>query len=626
MSATTTPGSVPATQPKRSHHEPLHKVTRLQDAFEHPDFINRIKQAVPKHLSPDRMLAVFVQSVQKTPKLREVNMMSLLGAFLSVASVGLEPNTALQHAHLIPFEKKKWNPATRTRELERVDVNVIFGYQGLLELAYRSGLLRSIHADVVWKGDEFDFWYGSGSTLKHKPLGGVRAEGELPVWAYMHANMKGDAEMFEVMPMADILRVRDSTQAYSSALYALDDANKKGWKPPASYTEAPWVKHLVPMSKKTVFRAGSKWLPKSIELASAIALDELQERSNPNYGAVIEGSASILDGGLDALPDEYTGRMETDIGAGFSMQSDRGEPAETVRTEQQDPPKTQQQRQAPPPAATTTKPTPAAATTTTGFSAYLVDQWGEMVGDEHTNAMSFARALSDEAKRAASLSALLEANSEGIEDASTANSAARSVIDDLIPRGEQQQETAKPGVIAPVVLTTNGRGAAWPPYVKELKESLSPIDATLLDAWAEVNWPTIQRAPNVHLLLIVKAVTEHAAAVGGVVPKLIASAIQQVAGPAQAGASAGSTPPDPDEKWVEVTIGEVAQMTTIDQVRSLATAAAVKSKMSRLRQDKPGLFDRVDRAFGERVQQLGPPAEEDPNQDDGGIPGDPGPG
>ncbi len=240
MSASTAEtGGTVGPMPKRSHHMPLSKVTKLQDAFDHPQFFDRIKQATPKHLSPDRMLAVFVQSVQKTPKLAKCNMMSLLGAFLSVASVGLEPNTALQHAYLIPFDKRGKNPDTGKWEVIRTDVQVIFGYQGLLELAYRSGLLRSVHADVVWDTDEFDFWYGSGANLRHKPLGGTRKTGVLPTWAYMHANLKGDSEMFEVMPISDVLAVRDSTQAYQQAIRAHDEANKKGWAPPPPIPRPP---------------------------------------------------------------------------------------------------------------------------------------------------------------------------------------------------------------------------------------------------------------------------------------------------------------------------------------------------------------------------------------------------
>lgn len=625
MSASTTPtgGTNVAAMPKRSHHGPLKEVKNLQDAFDHPDFMNRIKQAVPKHLSPDRMLAVFVQSVQKTPKLRECNMMSLLGAFLSVASVGLEPNTALQHAHLIPFDKKGKNPQTGKWEVIRTDVNIIFGYQGLLELAFRSGLLRSVHADVAWEKDEFDFWYGSGANLRHKPLGGTRREGELPVWAYMHANLKGDAEAFEVMPMSDVLAIRDSTQAYSSALYARDEANKKGYKIPASYTEAPWVKHFVPMAKKTVFRAGSKWLPKSIELASAIALDELQERHSPNYGAVIEGSANVLDGGLEALPDEHTGRMDVDIGSAFSTQESRQ--TEEVRTETTGRPDKQQQRQAPKeePKQTT------APTTNTGFSAYLYDEFGELLGDEYTNAMSYAQALKQARRGVDVVANFVEANADGIADARAANSAARSIIDEILPSDEAEKptETAQtgtgPGPLAPVPLTDNSRGTpAWPLYVKALKESLVTIGAINLNAWVEINLPRILNAPNAQRLQIIKWVTEHAAAVGATVPDTLTNAILPRVEFEPAVLDPASD--DRDMKWAIATIAEMNRLATADDIRELAKALQVKNKMERLSHEKKALFTTVDNAFRDAIAARSQPT--DAAED--GIPtddGDPGP-
>ena len=626
MSTTNTPPPATnvASMPKRSHHAPLNKNTSLGDAFEHPEFLARIKQAIPRHMTPDRMLSVFIQAVKKTPKLREVDTMSLLGAFISVASVGLEPNTALQHAHLIPFEKNKWNPTTRTREKISVEVNIIFGYQGLLELVYRSGLLRSVHADVVWKADEFDFWYGSGSTLKHKPVGGLRADGEIPLWGYTHANMKGDAEMFEVMPMADILRVRDSTQAYSSALSALDKANKEGWKPPASYTEAPWVKHFVPMAKKTVFRAAAKWLPKSIELAAAIQLDEAQERGSIPYGQVIEGTASILDGGLDAITDEYTDRQEVDLGGAFSMQDSR----QTVDAGRQDaPPPPPRQQQQPPTAHTAQQ---AQAGHASGFSAYLLDEWGEVAGDEHTDAIGFAMALRALVPKANSLSALLEANAEGIEDASAANSSARSMMASLTasPKPETTTTPAQPGT--QVVQLTTGR-QAWPLYVKALKEALDQVPPPFFTVWTETNLPNILKAPDQQRLSIVKAVTERAKSLGVPVPDGVMRAISV---PTQAPAPAAepvaeqrvatmtvdwSTIPDtdPDKRWGQQTVAEVKGLQSIDEIRKFASNKAIQAKMSIIRQRNQLLWDIINNGFAEAMQAFAPPAE------DGGDAGGP---
>ena len=45
--------------------------------------------------------------------------------------------------------------------------------------------------------------------------------------------------------------------------------------------ESPWDTHFVPMGLKTVIRRLCNLLPKSPELAMALAMDELNERAKP---------------------------------------------------------------------------------------------------------------------------------------------------------------------------------------------------------------------------------------------------------------------------------------------------------------------------------------------------------
>lgn len=587
-----------APMPKRAHHGKLSQVATLQDAFDHPDFINRIKQATPKHLSADRMLAVFVQSVQKTPKLRDVNMMSLLGAFLSVASVGLEPNTALQHAHLIPFEKKKWNPVTKKRETERIDVNVIFGYQGLLELAYRSGLLRSVHADVVWKADEFDFWYGSGGQLKHKPLGGTRAEGELPLWAYMHANMKAEGESFEVMPMSDVLAIRNSTQAYQSAMWALEDAQKKGWKLPASYTEAPWVKHFVPMARKTIFRAGSKWLPKSIELAAAVALDELQDRRSANFAGVIEGSADVLAGGLEALPDEATDRLDVGLGGSadspaYSYQDDRpgrtqgwsdpsGQPTSPEHTAPQ-----AGQTAAGPPGATNPASATGAQPSLPAFEAYLVDAEGEVAADLFTDPGLFAEAfLGLWGVDAAAHPALRENNAEALTAAAA------------FPEGADLARIASGEPDLAIMLVPGPRGPDITGWIKAAKEAIAALDAPTLPRWVAANEPTYRPFPASKRLEVSRAITERAKALGAPPPPQAGLPLASTA----AEPKADPAPTLDDDAWAGEQGVLLGKAKTPDDVLALVERA--KERMAQLNTSNPTVWRRVGNLFESRLDML----------------------
>lgn len=335
--------------PSRAEFKRLKDCVNLGDAFGSPEFMDRIKQSAPSHVKPQRMLRTFIQATNRQPLLLKCSMRSVLGAMLTCSEVGLEPNTPLQHAFLIPFARYKWNRAKRERELIGHEVQLIFGYPGLLDLSYRSGQVTSVHADVAYKDEhdagKFSYEYGTNSHLKHIPIGRER-DGEAPMFAYAHASLRA-GQAFGVMPWADVMKIRNGSQGFRSALAAKERAEKDNWSSmPATWTEAPWVKYQVQMAAKTAFRSLAKWLPKSVELAGVLALDEAQDGGTIDFSAVLDGNASIEGGGFQEGEPLVDDENYVDATAGFGL---RGEP-------QGDPNPTPASTQAPaatqPPAAT----------------------------------------------------------------------------------------------------------------------------------------------------------------------------------------------------------------------------------------------------------------------------------
>jgi recombination protein RecT len=197
---------------------------------------------------------------------------------------------------------------------ERVDVNLIIGYRGFIDLARRSGNLVSIHADVVYgacgdmPADEFSFEYGSNMHLRHVPIGDN--QGRPPIWAYAHASLK-DGQAFEALPYARVLRIRDNSQGFQAALAAKQEAernpNKSGWKM-RSFESSPWVAHEHEMAAKTMIRRLSKALPMSIEFANAVQLDAMSDTGGVNYATFSDGVdmriADVSTAAIDHQPEE----------------------------------------------------------------------------------------------------------------------------------------------------------------------------------------------------------------------------------------------------------------------------------------------------------------------------------
>lgn len=203
-----------------------------------------IEAALPRHLSADRMLRIALTEIRKNPDLASCEPMSFLGSVVQAAQLGLEPGSALGHAYLVPFFNK---------HTERREVQLIVGYRGLLDLARRSGQIVSISAHAVYDGDEFEFEFGLHEKLKHIP-GRDRVSKERRLIAvYAIARLKDGGHQVEVMTREEVEAIRKRSKASDSG---------------------PWKTDFDEMAKKTVIRRLFKYLPVSVEIQRAVALDE----------------------------------------------------------------------------------------------------------------------------------------------------------------------------------------------------------------------------------------------------------------------------------------------------------------------------------------------------------------
>ncbi|WP_028998655.1 recombinase RecT [Azohydromonas australica] len=82
------------------------KAPTIFDFLEHTKVRKGITAVAGKYLKAERMLTLCVNAVKKTPRLLQCDPQSVLGAMMTSAALGLEPNTAQQQAFLIPYRKR----------------------------------------------------------------------------------------------------------------------------------------------------------------------------------------------------------------------------------------------------------------------------------------------------------------------------------------------------------------------------------------------------------------------------------------------------------------------------------------------------------------------------------------
>ena len=233
-----------------------------------------IAKMLPKHLNAERLLKVAQIAATTTPAIAKCDVASLVGAIGQCAQMGLEPNTVLGHAYLVPFNTKRKDANGNERWVN--SVQVIIGYKGLIDLARRSGQIVSIAAHEVCEHDHFDLVYGLDEKLEHRPAMGERGE---VIGFYAVAKLKDGGHCFEFMSRLQVEQIMLASQS----------KGKYG----------PWKDNFTEMGRKTVIRRLAKYLPLSIEFQTAAALDGMAEAGKDQN---IE--STIIDGEFTVMPDD----------------------------------------------------------------------------------------------------------------------------------------------------------------------------------------------------------------------------------------------------------------------------------------------------------------------------------
>jgi recombinase, phage RecT family len=196
--------------------------------------MDMFKMAVPKTVTPERMARIAMTAVTKNPKLALCSPSSFFGSLLTAAQLGLEVNTPLGQSYLIPYNGKRG-----------MECQFQLGYQGILDLAYRTGQFRRIKAVVVHAGDDFTYSYGLHAVLTHVPkmIG-------TPTYVYALYELLNGGIDFEVWTWEQVIaHAKQYSQSFSKA--------DSGWQ------TAPEE-----MAKKTVLKALLKYAPKAVEYAN----------------------------------------------------------------------------------------------------------------------------------------------------------------------------------------------------------------------------------------------------------------------------------------------------------------------------------------------------------------------
>ena len=222
------------------------KPVKLTKNMSMPDMVKammpEIRKALPSVITPERFTRIALSALNNTPALQQCSPMSFIASLLNSAQLGLEPNTPLGQAYLIPYKNKG-----------QMECQFQIGYKGLIDLAYRNGQMQTIQAQAVYENDLFEYEYGLEPKLVHKPAYSDR--GEITYFYGLFKTVNGGFG-FSVMSKADM---DNYARTYSKA-FASD--------------YSPWKTSYEEMAKKTVIKQALRYAPIKTDFQRALSTDE----------------------------------------------------------------------------------------------------------------------------------------------------------------------------------------------------------------------------------------------------------------------------------------------------------------------------------------------------------------
>jgi recombination protein RecT len=206
---------------------------------------------LPSHIKPDTWVRLAQGALKKGKRLDNGmfeleaaaanNPGAFLAALLDAARLGLEPGT--EAYYLTPRKVKG-----------QLEILGIVGYQGYIDLMYRSGAVSSVTVQVVRENDHYEFVRGVHRAPIHRFPNFAREATRGPlvgVYAYAELSTGAVSQVVE-LNLDDIDRIR--------AVNPLSDRDY-----------SPWVKWEKDMWMKSAARQLRKWVPTSPEFRKEIA-------------------------------------------------------------------------------------------------------------------------------------------------------------------------------------------------------------------------------------------------------------------------------------------------------------------------------------------------------------------
>lgn len=215
----------------------------------------QLAAALPKHMNADRMVRIALTAFRQNPGLAQCEPTSVFASCIVASQLGLEIGV-LGHAYLVPYTKSFKDDKGGWQK--RKECQLIPGWRGMVDLVSRAGK-ASVWTGAVYEGDTFDYQMGDRPFITHREMG--EFEDNKLTHVYAVGRIKGSEwPTIVIWPVAKVKKHRDRYNKVGNQHYSFENFEQ--------------------YARKVVLLQVLKYVPLSVEMASAYELDQAAETGN----------------------------------------------------------------------------------------------------------------------------------------------------------------------------------------------------------------------------------------------------------------------------------------------------------------------------------------------------------
>lgn len=228
----------------------------ISSYLKQPNIMQQLSETLGRNSAP--LVTSALTAVANNYQLKDATPVSVYTSLMKAAALNLTVDPNLGFAYLVPYKR---NFKENGQWVNVTEAQLQIGYKGLVQLALRSGQIKSVNTGTIYESEFKGYNKITGEfTIDETIIPDEDNDEVAGYFAYVQLVNGGEVKQFSRKK-----QIEHFAKKYSKA-YSYDlDNNKKS---------SPWSTEFNAMAEKTVLKQVLKFVPMSLEMQEAVSVDE----------------------------------------------------------------------------------------------------------------------------------------------------------------------------------------------------------------------------------------------------------------------------------------------------------------------------------------------------------------